>query len=294
MECRICSGKEFEVVYDGKIREGAFGQMTDLPYKMFKCTGCGTIFHDFDIKHSAQYYQSKEYRAGVDGGSSAERYHEMHDAEVLPKLHYTGTKIFRDAVVADIGCGGGSFLDYVQGGAKEVVAIEPSEEFRKGLAQRGYKTYAYADEAIKDYEGKIDVLTSFDVIEHVDDPVSFMQDAYRLMRPGAQGFIGTPTCMPVYCQILGKTYEEFLYCYQHPWILSDKGLRICCEKAGFKDIRIEDKQVYGLSNLISWLQYDKPMGHTKHEFITETMDAVYRREVEKQRMADYMVAYVMK
>jgi len=292
MECKICGSDVFNVIYDDKIREGAFGQMTELPYKMYQCTECGTIFHDFDIAHSAEYYQSKEYREGVDGDVSIEQYHKMHDAEVLPKLKYTGTEVFRDAVVADIGCGGGSFLDYVAGVAREVVAIEPSEEFRKGLTLRGYRSYAYATDAFEDYEGKIDVLTSFDVIEHVDDPVEFMKDAYRLMKPGAYGFIGTPTNMPVYCETLGKTYEKFLYCYQHPWIFSDKGLRICCEKAGFRDIRIEYKQVYGLSNLISWLSCRKPKGHTKHDFITDTLDAAYRREVEKQGKADFMVAYV--
>lgn len=294
MECKICDCSEFTVIYEGKIREGAYGQMTDLPYKMYQCNECGTIHHDFDIEHSAAYYQSKEYREGVDGGTSTKQYHKMHDAEVLPKLEYTGTEVFRDAVVADLGCGGGSFLDYISGAAKEIVAIEPSEEFRKGLSSRGYRSYAYAAEALEDYEGKIDVLTSFDVIEHVNDPVAFMMEAYRLMKIGAYGFIGTPTNMPVYCETLGKTYEEFLYCYQHPWILSEKSFRICCEKAGFRDIRIEYKQVYGLSNLISWLQYGMPKGHTRHEFITETLDAVYRHEVETQGNADFMVAYLRK
>ena len=294
MECKICGGHDFTVAYEGKIREGAFGDMTDLPYKMYKCIECDTVFHDFDIEHSVEYYQSEEYRDSVDGSAGSECYHEMHDAEVLPKLEYTGTKIFRNAIVADIGCGGGSFLDYVAGVAKEVVAIEPSAEFRKDLGKRGYRTYAYASEALNDYEGKIDVLTSFDVIEHVNDPVSFTKDVYRLMKTGSYGFVGTPTDMPVYRNVLGKTYEEFLYCYQHPWILSKKSLMLCCEKAGFKDIRIEFKQAYGLSNLISWLQYGSPKGHTSHDFITEALDQIYRREVERQGKSDFMIACVRK
>lgn len=46
MECKICDCGEFTVIYEGKIRAGAFGQMTDLPYKMYQCNVCG-IKSDF-------------------------------------------------------------------------------------------------------------------------------------------------------------------------------------------------------------------------------------------------------
>lgn len=68
-----------------------------------------------------------------------------------------------------------------------------------------------------------DVITSFDVIEHVEDPREFLQDVYDLLSPKRQAIIGTPTDAPVMRELLGEIYEKNqLFSTQHPWIFGEK------------------------------------------------------------------------
>lgn len=295
MICEICKNKVIDIIYDDYIRDGAPGTLTKDKYKMYQCRCCHTIWHDHNNGENIAFYQSKEYRDKLEGTADIEDYYRLHDFEVLDKMNYCGTVIFRNAKVADIGCGGGSFLDYLSGPASDIIAIEPSNEYRKSLIDRGYNTYTYASDAVKDWANKIDIVTSFDVIEHVDDPVSFMKDVYDLLDEGGQGIIGTPTDCPVMRQLLGKTYEQgLLYSFQHIWILSEEGLRLCCQNAGFTKIKIKHVQRYGISNLIAWVKNGKPSGHNHYEFVTNSLDSIYRNELENMGKGDYIIAYVEK
>lgn len=295
LKCEICESDNITVIYDDYIRDGAPGILTNKKYKMYQCCSCNTIWHASNSEENEEYYIGTKYRDKLEGTVEIEDYYKLHDFEVLDKLNYCGTTIFRNSSIADIGCGGGSFLDFVSGVADNVIAIEPSAEYRKSLAERGYHTYAYAKESKKDWADKLNVVTSFDVIEHVDNPIEFMKDVYDILAVGGKGIIGTPTDCPVMRTLLGKTYEQgLLYSYQHNWILSKKGFEICCEKAGFKNVRIKPIQRYGISNLIAWANNKKPFGHIRYEFITDSLDSVYKCELEKIGMSDYIIAYVEK
>lgn len=296
MQCLICGSADVEVIYDDFIRDGAPCTLTKEKYEMFQCEDCGTIWHKADRKRNREYYQSREYRDKMENSADVSSYHRFHDREVLEKLEYTGTELFRNAKVADLGCGGGSFLDFISGAADEIIAVEPSVVYREYLTAKGYHTYAYAENALNDYSEALDVVTSFDVIEHVDDPVMFMEEVYRLLKPGGKAIIGTPSDSPVIRGLMGREYEQkLLFSFQHPWILSEKGFSLCCEKAGFRNISIVQKQRYGLSNLLSWLKEREPRGrYCRLDFISQTLEQTYRLEIEKQGKADYLVAYLEK
>lgn len=54
--------------------------------------------------------ESGTYRATVDGANGAAAYYMNHDVEVACRLSLIGTASLRGKVIADIGCGAGSFL----------------------------------------------------------------------------------------------------------------------------------------------------------------------------------------
>lgn len=295
MYCEICGNTNVEVIFDDYIRDGALGTLTKDKYKMYQCQSCKTIWHKHGVDSNLDFYESKEYRDKLEGTAEVLDYYRLHDFEVLDKFIYCGTTIFRHKNIADIGCGGGGFLDFLSGVGKNIVAVEPSAEYRMSLKERGYYPYAYMKDAQKDWKGKLDVITSFDVIEHVDNTVDFMKDVYDLLGDGGKGIIGTPTDCPIMRRLLGKEYEQsLLYSYQHNWILSKESLEICCRKAGFSKVEIRTIQRYGMSNMIAWLNEKKPMGHISYDFVSETLDRVYKSELEKNDLGDYIIAYVEK
>ena len=193
MICKICGKSNISITYKGQIRNGGLGQYTDAEVEMYKCADCGVIWHE-PILDNKEFYESEEYRKSLEWTSEEEDFYRLHDRESLDKFTYTGTSIFRNKTVADIGCGCGAFLDFVNGVAKQVVAIEPTEKYREIMKRKGFTTYDYATSAEADFAGKVDVITSFDVIEHVLSPLDFLKDAYRLMSGGGGGYWNADRC----------------------------------------------------------------------------------------------------
>lgn len=291
MKCKLCGSGNIKITYEGKIRDGRVGNHTLENIKMYECIECSTIWHEDTVNHS-DYYETKEYREHLEGTSDIEDFYEMHDPESLDKFRYTGTTLFRNKVVADVGCGGGAFLDYINTVADRVIAIEPSETYREKMGARGYITFPYMPEALKCYKEKIDVIVSFDVIEHVEDPVQFVKEAYELLAPNGVAIIGTPTDAPVMRELLGEAYESFLFSTQHPWVLRKGSFDYISNKLGIEDWKVEFYQRYGLGNAINWMINKTPGKHITYDFISNTADMCWRSELERQGKSDYL-CYVM-
>ena len=255
MICKLCNSKNVNIIYNGKIRDGHVGNYTTSDVQMFKCCDCNTIWHEDVIDHS-NYYETEKYRSSLEGTTDIKDFYKLHDRENEDKFRYIGMENFRNKKIADIGCGGGAFLDFLYSVADEIIAIEPSQIYRRELDKKGYKTYAYAADAIKEYGNKVDVVTSFDVIEHVENPMQFVKEAYDLLAENGVAYIGTPTDAEVMRQLLGETYESFLFSTQHPWILCEKSFEYILNCLNIDDIEWDVKyyQRYGLSNLLYWLK----------------------------------------
>lgn len=292
-KCKICGCGNADIIYHGPIKTGLLSGYTDKDYPVYQCKSCKTIWNHAQEELDAEFYESTEYRNRIEGNSEIETYYDKHDKEVLDKLNMTGTDIFRGKNVADIGCGGGSFLDFVSHVAKKIIAIEPSRSYSEYLKEKGYYAYQYAADAINDWEDNIDVVTSFDVIEHVSDPQKFANDMYQLCAKGGKIICGTPTDYPVLRKMLGESFDKFIFQVQHPWILSKESMKLIFENAGFKNIEVRTKQKYGLGNLVAWLSEGKPRGDIKYDFISETVDSVYKTEMG-QLNPEYIVVYAEK
>lgn len=77
--------------------------------------------------------------------------------------------------------------------------------------------------------------TSFDVIEHVEAPLDFLNDVYGMLKKGGKAIVGTPTDAPVMRNLLGEVYEKKqLFSTQHLWILGEKNLKYLSKKSAFQ------------------------------------------------------------
>ena len=87
--CDLCSAQDYEVVYDGVIRDGVVGIKTTIKHKVVKCCGCGLV-RLLDNPLTMEYYQSDEYRNAYNETSNPSDYIKMHDNEQPPRLDKIG------------------------------------------------------------------------------------------------------------------------------------------------------------------------------------------------------------
>ena len=138
-QCKICNSENIIITYNGKIRNGKFGNYIDNQ-NIFECQECKVQFYNGkDID-----YQSSEYRTMIQANPSADEYYHQHDDEQLYNLEILGLNNLRNKVIADIGCGAGSFLDMVSGITKKQIAIEPFKDYQSILKEKKYDVFDYA------------------------------------------------------------------------------------------------------------------------------------------------------
>lgn len=91
----------------------------------------------------------------------------------------------------DVGCGEGNFLAKGQAVGATVSGIELNKQAAGIARNRGISVH---EEMLSPHvpQQLYDVVTSFQVLEHVTDPLKFVTDSVRVLRPGGTLIIGVP------------------------------------------------------------------------------------------------------
>lgn len=111
-----------------------------------------------------------------------------------PRAQYIAERFGKDPgwLVGDIGAGFGIFLEEIRKlwpGSK-YVAIEPSVSQAKICEEAQLNVECCAVENLEGYDNRFDLLTAFELLEHLHDTKEFLSSVYRLLKPGGI-FFGT-------------------------------------------------------------------------------------------------------
>lgn len=127
----------------------------------------------------------------------------------------------KDKKVADIGCGTGYGTVHLAKFAKEATGVDYSAETLTESRK------LYADVANLNFvDGKVppiplenesmDVVTAFQFIEHITNPVDFIQDVYRILKPG-----GVFLCTTVNAKMSLARNPFHVFEYDFDWMERD-------------------------------------------------------------------------
>lgn len=287
--CGICAGRRWQILYQGPIREGAPGESSRHAETIWRCETCAVGF----LKGDEVTYEDSTYRERVNGDVSVAGYYALHDEQQLENLAIIAAARLRGQVVADVGCGGGSFLDMIAGIAAQTIAIEPNRAYQEALTEKGHRVYPYAVDAAETWMSKVDTAVSFNVIEHVMDPVAFMKEIHALLKPGGQAVLCTPNTEAWLMALLPGTYDRFFFRRVHRWYFNAQSLTRLAAEAGFAKCRARHYQRYDLSNALLWARDGRPTGNGKEPLLKD-LDALYKQTLETQGRADYIYLFLNK
>lgn len=271
-KCKICNSNDLVLIYKGKIRNGRFGNYINKQ-NIYKCQNCKTQSYNGTLIN----YETSEYREMIQNNPGEDEYYKQHDNEQLYNIEVLGLNNLRNKTIADVGCGAGSFLDMLVGITKKQIAIEPFKNYQKVLKKKGYSIYDYASNVQAEI-GKIDIATSFAVIEHLDDPLTFLLDIKKLIKKGGYILISTPNVDDFQLELIGDDYKSFYYRSVHKWYFNKESISYISKKLGFKKVEFIYKHKYDFSNLLFWLKDKKPTGIAKtsalHQLSTQLVNIV--------------------
>ncbi len=133
----------------------------------------------------------------------------------------------------DIGCAGGNFLQVARQRGWQVWGVELSGAMRKrAFEATGHPIFESIEQAAAGKQ-RFDCVTMFEVIEHLNDPVSTMRNVLGLLDPDGLLALSTPNCE---CPeaITGLPIDVWFIPPEHVSYFGPGTLSACLERAGFK------------------------------------------------------------
>ena len=251
-QCPLCKsrkGKEF---------------LSDKSYKLYECSRCKLVSPNVDFSKlgNEEVYDDPSYirdttREILDTYQYRKKtYAPERLAYILQK---TGLKKSQLKVL-DVGCGPGYFLSYLKDLKITYKGLELADFLVAICKKRGLNVEkAFLEE---EKRSAWNVITLFDVLEHLTDPIDFFKQLNHTTSLGGFVLAYTPNIHSVAFHLMGAKQNTFAP-YQHLCFFDPASLEFLAQKTGFK---IHSIEYYGL-DIMDYLymkEYEDNRPYLKH------------------------------
>lgn len=232
-------------------------------YSLYQCFKCGLQFvdHKFSTDELSGFY-SERYFNDNEGDGFGDYIFEKKAIEYNAKYRLKSMKsLALDAkTLIDVGCGMGFFLDV----AKNFYTVSGVEisQYASSYARNELNLNVLTGTLDQTHlpSSSFDIVTMWDVIEHIDDPMSLMKDAMRILKPNGILVFSTPNVDSFMCKLQRKAWRLYDFPY-HLGCFSVRTAKHILKECNFELIKINDlKEWHSLQYLSHGLNAYYPNG----------------------------------
>jgi len=224
------------------------------PLVVLQCMGCGLVYTD---EHLSEKDLIALYAALGDIYDSYSTFN--YDEDFATKDKIDALQLILSNVSSgrcvDIGCARGTLLNWLREQGWDCYGVDISAEtVARGRTDFGLNLYAGTLEQAHYPDASFSLVTAFDVIEHLQDPLVTLQDAHRILEPNGSLIMEVPNESTVF-RIIGRmlyrtSFKRIewplrkLYYIFHMYYFSPETILRLFDKAGFRLERIVLKEAY--------------------------------------------------
>lgn len=146
--------------------------------------------------------------------------HKMNNETLKENL-----PLFRGRVV-DLGCGTAPYKVDILKVADEYIGVDWKNSFHE---QSNVDIFASLTEPLPIKDNFADMVSSFQVMEHLPEPSDFLSECFRILKPGGSFFLTVPFMWHVH-----EAPHDYYRYTRH-------GLEYLLKKNGFSDIEVKEK-----------------------------------------------------
>jgi 2-polyprenyl-3-methyl-5-hydroxy-6-metoxy-1,4-benzoquinol methylase len=181
--CPLCTAK------------GARTKYKEENYAMVRCLSCGFVYQNPRPNDSERLTSYQTYLPR--GTAEIEAWGRM-----MQTVFQKGADLIERHIpkgkLLDVGTGYGFFLALMQSRGWKVRGLETSQVgARYGRSRWGLDILSLPWEKASFKKGEFDVITAFYVIEHLPDPLAFLTEVNRILRPGGMLVLRYPHTTPI-------------------------------------------------------------------------------------------------
>lgn len=233
--CLICSGEKLGIYLEGQDRAMTSHMVgssrTDVSAgRILRCLQCRFGFREMTSSETElidlyRHMDSRLYNAQGRGRGNTAKAH----------LHIVQHHMRRKGRILDVGCASGLFLKCAMDAGWDVVGAEPAEALcrtARELLGPQAEVYGSTLQSIYFPAASFDAITLWDVLEHVSEPVSFLERCASVLKPGGYLFANVPDLDSWQSRVLGSRWPLLLP--EHLNYFNPGSLRMCGERAGLQ------------------------------------------------------------
>jgi 2-polyprenyl-3-methyl-5-hydroxy-6-metoxy-1,4-benzoquinol methylase len=276
VNCDLCGSNEVALLYPGTLPEEESRshhvealQCTYLGYgvhgPIVRCRHCGLVYinprpNSSDVLDDYEDVVDELYVLEREGRVLTFRRH------LRPLERIVGPP--NGKRLLDVGCHIGVFVDVAQRRGWDAWGVEPSRWATEQARAQGLRVLNGTLATAGFEDASFDIITMWDVIEHLPHPQAELRQAHRLLKPGGAVVIHTIDIESSFARIMGHRWPWLME--MHLYYFSPRTLRRMLEDVGFEVIHSSPQGRYlRLGYLVSRLQpYSRPLYRLLDGFVT--------------------------
>ena len=200
---------------------------------MVRCDRCDLVREatrpaKTDSVYDADYYSTESAKGGYAN--------YVLDAEInritfTERLHAIERRLGRKGRLLDVGCALGDFVEVARDLGWDAEGIEISAYAAAQAQARGLRVHTGTLEEVDLPQRSYDVVTLYDVVEHLTDPIATLQLVRGLLRPDGVVHMVTPNVGGLQARVLGSRWYHYKP-GEHIYLFSPKTAREVVERSG--------------------------------------------------------------
>lgn len=221
--CPLCSHAEFKVIHDFE------------EFKSVKCCKCGMAYLTPRLKESEiqSLYEANDYfEKYADNGYSYKNQEKSLRKTFRGIINIIKKKKLAGGRLLEVGCAQGLFLQEARPYFSHLAGIDFCGEALAESKKHADEVWQGNVNTIPENVEKFDVIVAHNVIEHVYNPLLFMEELSKRLNNNGAVIIATPKYESFWFKIMGKKWQSYKV-PEHVCFYTYKNLERLCLKTGF-------------------------------------------------------------
>lgn len=239
INCNLCNSDNYEILYESTVKANSQENWQEFcctnPFygkhgRIVRCRNCGLVYMN---PRGRALDCLSNYKKVIDL-----KYIEEKIGRVLTyeKSLDDIEKIKKKGKILDVGCYAGFFLEVARNRGWEVTGAEPSEwasSYARDTLKMDVRTGVLKDQNFM--EEYFDVVTLWDVLEHLSDPLDDLKEINRIMKRDGLLCLTTINIDSLFARITGKRWPQLMV--MHNFFYTPATIKTLLAKAQFSVLR---------------------------------------------------------
>lgn len=213
-----------------------------------RCTGCSLVYENprFTAEELKEFYSSESYYVRSGGATEATSGYADYFAQCSPAILEDYFSLLRRIAPAagpvrflDVGCGPGGLVDVARRAGWEATGLELSSWSVEQGRQRGLQIVEGTLEQAAFPGGSFDVISLFDVLEHLPRPVEYVRELHRILKPGGAVLVETPNVEGFFVRRLYRERSDMVKPRAHICLYGPRTARRLFPVPPFAEVQVE-------------------------------------------------------